>query len=279
MLIVGAGVLVSSAHGSRWRDLRCGRSPSCSASPRRFRRRRRMTAPDRSHSLATRVGDLDDVLPILLGGLVLASMHQGFSAAALWLAAQSGLIALVIAARRLAAGRTGALPKSEQHVFVAGTLLLLGGTAAYLSMSALWVGLLGGIFWSLAGGPARDSIERDMRYLQHPLIVLLLLVAGAQLQPSVGARSASSPSTWLAGAQESWRAAGSLGRAVVRDLPSDLWPPAHRPWRDCRRVRRRMSCKPARTPRRPRCCSPSPPSDRSASELLSVIGYPQRGLP
>jgi hypothetical protein len=94
---------------------------------------------DQPLSLATRVGDLDDVLPILLSGLVLASMSQGFSAAALWLAAQTGLIALVIAlAGWLLVAQVSAV--SEEHVFVAGTLLLRGGTAAYLSMSALWVG-------------------------------------------------------------------------------------------------------------------------------------------
>jgi hypothetical protein len=110
---------------------------------------------------------------------------------------------------------------SEQHVFVAGTLLLLGGTAAYLSMSALWAGLLGGVFWSLAGGPARDSIERDMRYLQHPLIVLLLLVAGARLQPSAEVLG-------LVAVYVLCRSAGKIaggwlvGRAVVRDLPADF---------------------------------------------------------
>ncbi len=173
---------------------------------------------DQSHSLATRIGDLDDVLPILLSGLVLASMTQGFSGVSLWLAAQSGLIALVIAlAGWLLVAQASA--EGEQHVFVAGTLLLLGGTAAYLSMSALWVGLLGGILWSLAGGPARDGIERDIRYLQHPLIVLLLFVAGAQLQPSAEA-------VGLVAVYLICRSAGKLaggwlvGRAVVRDLPS-----------------------------------------------------------
>jgi hypothetical protein len=177
-------------------------------------------SPDQPFSLAARVGDLDDVLPILLSGLVLASMSQGFTASALWLAAQTGLIGVVIAlAGWLLVTQVSVV--SEQHVFVAGTLLLLGGTAAYLSMSALWVGLLGGIFWNLAGGPARDSIERDMRYLQHPLIVLLLLVAGARLQPSAAVLG-------LVAVYLICRSGGKLtggwlvGRMVVRDLPSDF---------------------------------------------------------
>jgi hypothetical protein len=136
---------------------------------------------DRSSSLTTCVADLDAVLPIALGGLLLASMGQGFSMAALWMAAQSGLIAVLIAvAGWLLVAHASA--ESEELVFVAGTLLLLGGAAAYLAMSALWVGLVAGIVWNIAGGPARDRIDRHIRYVQHPLVVLVLVVAGARLE-------------------------------------------------------------------------------------------------
>jgi hypothetical protein len=138
-------------------------------------------SPDWSLSLTTRVADLDAVLPIIFGGLLLASMRQGFSLAALWVAAQSGLIAVLIALAGwlLVAHRSA---ESEELVFVAGALLLLGGAAAYLAMSALWVGLVAGIVWNVAGGPARDRIDSHMRYLQHSLVVLVLLVAGARLE-------------------------------------------------------------------------------------------------
>jgi hypothetical protein len=69
-------------------------------------------------------------------------------------------------------------------VFAIGALLLLGGAAAHLSLSALFMGLLAGVLWNVAGTPARDRIERDMRYLQHPLVVLLLVVAGSRLELS-----------------------------------------------------------------------------------------------
>jgi hypothetical protein len=45
--------------------------------------------------------------------------------------------------------------------------------------------LVTGLFWNLAGGPARERISQDIRYFQHPLLVLLLLVAGARFLPSV----------------------------------------------------------------------------------------------
>jgi hypothetical protein len=177
-------------------------------------------APERSSSLAERVGDLDDVLPILVGGFVLASLQRGISIGALWLAVQSGLIAVVIAfAGWLLIAQSNT--ESEQYVFVAGTLLLLGGAAAYLSMSGLWIGLVCGVAWSVAGGSPRESIDRGLRYLQHPLMVLLLLVAGARLE--LGLTAVALASVYVVS-----RVAGKLtgcwlARALtVHDLPTDL---------------------------------------------------------
>jgi hypothetical protein len=145
------------------------------------------TAPqsaDEPPSLPTRIGDLDDILPILAGGLALAFLREASPAASIGLTIAFALVAATIAAAAwLLVGST--TPESEQHVFVAGALLLLGGAAAYLSQSALFAGLIAGLCWNAAGGPAKERIERDMRYLQHPLIVLLLLVAGARLTWSV----------------------------------------------------------------------------------------------
>jgi hypothetical protein len=67
----------------------------------------------------------------------------------------------------------------EQHAFVAGTLLLVGGAATYLSLSSAFAGFIAGVTWSLAGNLARARIVRDLDYVQHPFIVLALLAAGA----------------------------------------------------------------------------------------------------
>ncbi|HVH29820.1 MAG TPA: hypothetical protein VM818_23895 [Vicinamibacterales bacterium] len=175
---------------------------------------------DRPSSFAARVGDLDDVVPIFLSGLLLAWLHQGFSRDALSLVSQTTLIALIIAAAGwLLVGQV--LPEGEQQVFVAGTLLLLGGAAAFLSMSSLWVGLVAGLFWGVAGGSARDSIERDMRYLQRPLIVLLLLVTGARLELSL-------PALGVGVVYVLFRSFGKLaggwaaGRIILPELPRDV---------------------------------------------------------
>jgi hypothetical protein len=127
----------------------------------------------------TRVGDLDDVLPIVFGGLALALASEVSGAAAGWLTLQAVAIALAVAV----AGWlmvTHSASDSEQRVFTVGAVLLLGGLAEYLSGSALLSGLVAGVFWGTAGGSARDRITRDVRHMQHPLVVLLLLMAGAR---------------------------------------------------------------------------------------------------
>lgn len=136
--------------------------------------------PDHPGVKATRIGDLDDVLTILAGGVALAWIRVSDPQAVALLAAQSAAIALILA---LAGWLlvTQAASDSEHRVFVLGTLLLLGGAVEYLSLSALFAGLFAGIFWNAAGGPARDRIGRDVRHVQHPLVVLLLLTAGAHV--------------------------------------------------------------------------------------------------
>ncbi|MGB2713380.1 MAG: hypothetical protein WBC51_04315 [Vicinamibacterales bacterium] len=136
--------------------------------------------PNHPGVTATRIGDLDDVLTIVAGGIALTWIHTSDPRTAASVVAQSAAIALILA---LAGWLLVAQASSdiEQRVFVLGTLLLLGGAVEYLSMSALFSGLIAGVFWRAAGGSARERIERDVRHVQHPLVVLLLLTAGARL--------------------------------------------------------------------------------------------------
>jgi len=178
------------------------------------------TAGKSSDVLAARIGDLDDVLPIALGVMAVAWTRSGPPLAVAGLIAQGGVIALAVA---FATGllMTQAPSESEQRVFAIGALLLLGGAAAHLSLSALFMGLLAGVFWNVTGTPARDRIERDMRYLQHPLVVLLLVVAGSRLEI---------PTLWwgLVLAYIVLRIIGKLiggrlaGRVAGRELPHDV---------------------------------------------------------
>lgn len=181
MLLVGAGMLLILSLWSTPMDLApwlfallLGLCASASATTA-------TDTSDESRGSAAYIGDLDDVLPIVIGGLALAWMREsGTPWAAVWLTVQAGGVALVIA---LAAWLlvTQAASDDEQHVFALGGLLLLGGAAEYLSLSALLAGFVAGVFWNLAGGPARDRIRRDVYYVQHPLVFLLLVIAGARV--------------------------------------------------------------------------------------------------
>ena len=144
--------------------------------------------PGGARAIVARVGDLDDVLPIVLGGAALALIREASPGGAAWIGVQAVGLALAVAyAGWLLVAQSSS--DAEQRVFIVGTILLLGGIAAFLSLSALLAGLVAGMLWSAIGGDARDSIARDVGHMQHPLVVLVLLIAGARVgfSPSLGA--------------------------------------------------------------------------------------------
>lgn len=160
----------------------------------------------------------DDLLMIAIGGLAMAAL-RGSDASSLALLAPAllAIAAMVAIAGWMLVGQTSS--EAEQHVFVVGSLLLAGGAAAYLALSGLLVGLIVGLTWNVAGGVAKARILRDLYYFQHPLVVLVLISAGAAAPLSanalalaaifVGARVLARPvGSWLAG----W---------VMRDMPRD----------------------------------------------------------
>lgn len=177
-------------------------------------------------AVVTRVADLDDVLPIGLAVVVFAL-----------LAASSGdrlsvplLAPLLIG---LAVGAIGWLlferadSGPERVVFVLGALALAGGAAAYLHISPLAVGLVAGFIWTVAPGRADRVVEQDLQKVQHPLVVLLLVAAGASATFSVAAM-------WLVPPYLLFRLAGKVAGAWLAaplvevrssDLAAFLMPP------------------------------------------------------
>ena len=171
-------------------------------------------------SAVERIGELDGLLPIVLGGLALALLRDPSPAAALLLAGQACAVALVIVvAGWLLLSRSSS--ETEQRVFAIALLLLLGGAADYLAQSALLSGLMAGVFLERAGGPAREYVRRDVRHVQHPLLVLVLVVTGARVDV---------PSAWLVfgAAYLFLRTAGKLAggwmarRIAAGDVPRDV---------------------------------------------------------
>ena len=137
-------------------------------------------ADDRSvRGIAARVADLDDVLPIALGGvlLTLALPREGSVA---WHSGIGVAIGAAIAAAGLLLIR-GTEDPAERAVFVLGLLTLLGGCAAYLVLSPLLTGMSAGLVWAIAPGQTDRVVTRELDKVQHPLVVLLLVIGGASI--------------------------------------------------------------------------------------------------
>ena len=122
--------------------------------------------------------NIDDVLMSVAGGLVVGALRSAAPGPVLPLTvALVGISIAVAVAAWLLVGQTDV--EGEQHVFVVGSLLLIGGAATYLFLSAVLAGLIAGLVWNLAGNLSKPRIMRDLQYFQHPLVVLALLAAGA----------------------------------------------------------------------------------------------------
>jgi hypothetical protein len=163
---------------------------------------------------ATRVADLDDVLPIVAaaGMVLLVGPVTGRDLSiAIFAPVVAGLLTGVIGWLLFERAESAA----ERVVFVLGALAIAGGTAAHLGVSPLMVGLTAGMFWTLAPGRTDRIVQDDLRKVQHPLVVLLLLIAGARWVPSL-------PALWLLAPYVLCRLAGKVagGWASVRLLRS-----------------------------------------------------------
>jgi hypothetical protein len=176
-------------------------------------------------AVVTRVADLDDVLPIALAAVVFAAVP------AEWSAVQFLVLAPI--ALGLAVGAIGWLlferaeSGAERAMFVLGAVALAGGASSYLRVSPLLVGLVAGLCWTLTPGRADRIVQEDLRKVQHPLVVLLLVTAGALWVPSRVA-------VWLLAPYLLFRLAGKVAGAGLSarfvdvrasDLAAYLMPP------------------------------------------------------
>jgi hypothetical protein len=165
---------------------------------------------------ATRIADLDDGVPLLVGGFALALMRHPPAAAAGYTLLTCALGLLVGLAGWLLFER--AHGPAERGVFVIGAVALLGGAPAFLGLSPLLAGLVAGLFWTYAPGHADQIIRDDLRRLQHPLVVILLIAAGATLRFSMMA-------LWLFVPFVAFRLAGKLaGGWIASRLTRGLAP-------------------------------------------------------
>jgi len=168
-------------------------------------------------AIATRVADLDDVVPIAVAMAVFPLLASGSHP--WWLTFAPVAIGLAVGAIGwLIFERAESGP--ERVVFVLGALSLAGGAAAYAGASPLAVGLVAGVVWTVAPGRADRLVQEDLQRVQHPVVVLLLVTAGALVVPSVTA-------LWLLAPYLLFRVSGKvvgawLSAHVVNVNASDL---------------------------------------------------------
>jgi hypothetical protein len=127
---------------------------------------------------ASHLADLDDVPLLLAGVAVVAALAAGSPALRLVVTvAAGGAIGL---AGGLLFERAAPL---ERGVFLVGGLLLIAGSGAYLGTSPLLSGFAAALVWARVPVAAAGRIRPpDLRILQHPLVGLLLIVAGASIE-------------------------------------------------------------------------------------------------
>lgn len=168
-------------------------------------------APDQR--VAARIADLDDVAPIIIGAIVVPGLWAPVDRMAAY--GVTGVFSALGVATAAWLLFERVRDDAARGVFVLGALALLGGSAAYLAASPLLTGLVAGLFWAVSPGKADSIISEDLRKFQHPLVVVLLIVAGAILAPSRVA-------LWLAVPFVLFRVVGKLigGRVAARLVPA-----------------------------------------------------------
>ena len=162
---------------------------------------------DPSSRLAARVADFDDLLLIVIGAVLLV-----------WIRATYGPVSGVLYLAPLVIGGAVALAglllfehaegEAERGLLVLGAVALIGGASAYLMTSSLAAGMIAGLIWTLTPGTADEILERSARNLQHPLVALLLVAAGAFFVPRAEA-------LWLLAPYVLFRLVGKMAGAAA----------------------------------------------------------------
>ena len=139
---------------------------------------------DERAQAAARVADFDDLLLIVAGAILLVFIRGSY-----------GDVSPVLYVAPVVIGGAVALAgillfehtpvESERGVLVLGAVAMLGGASAYLMTSSLAAGMIAGAIWTAVPGRADEILARDAQKLQHPLVALLLVTAGAFFVPSL----------------------------------------------------------------------------------------------
>ena len=147
------------------------------------------------------------LVPIVIGGVALALFREASVLQAILLTAQAigAVLLLAVAAWLLISSATS---DTERRLFTIAAVIVVGGAADYLSLSALLGGFVAGAAWHGLNGPARDALRDDVRYVRQPFLAMVLVLAGANAHVSA-------PAIALAAVYAFARAAGKLVGAMM----------------------------------------------------------------
>ena len=137
---------------------------------------------DAAARLAARVADFDDLFLIAVGSAALVFIRASYGSVSPMLALAPVAIGGLVAVAGLLLFEHSR-DESERGLLVLGTISLLGGASAYLMTSSLAAGLVAGVVWTMAPGRADEILAREAQKMQHPLVALLLVAAGAFFVP------------------------------------------------------------------------------------------------
>jgi hypothetical protein len=143
------------------------------------------SAPDRvttdTQRRIARIADFDDGLSVVAGAIAVAAVGA--------VSVEDGVGRFgEVVAIGLLGGLAGWLlferahSVAERGVFVIGALALIGGAAQYVNGSPLLAGMIAGLCWKRLPGRADRIIRDDVSRFQHPLVILLLVMAGALVE-------------------------------------------------------------------------------------------------
>jgi hypothetical protein len=164
------------------------------------------------------VSEAGVIVPIVVGGVALAVFREHtIVGTALLVAQAAGAVLMLAVAAWLLVG--SASSDIERRVFTVAAVMLVGGAADYLSLSALLGGFLAGAAWHVLAGAARDGLREDILYVRQPFVAVVLLLAGANTWVSVDA-------LLLGGLYAAARAAGKVAGSALASQVSPSFPKA-----------------------------------------------------
>ena len=165
------------------------------------------------------------LVPIVLGGVALAVFREASAPRAILLMTQAiGAVLLLAVAAWLLVG--SATTEVERRLFTIAAVMVVGGAADFLSLSALLGGFVAGAAWHALGGPARDALRADAHYVRQPFLAMVLVLAGANAHLSAeaialaGLYAFSRAAAKLIGARLASRVAQNMPAGVGRRLLS-----------------------------------------------------------